>query len=331
MNTDDTLFIVNSPFQCLCMLEAINYYSIKNFDVILRPDNIELNNEMVKRILNEKGITYRICRMHPVFDIIPLIFNFKRKHYSKLFNGDYYFGGIFAYDYSLISSNKGAEIYYFDDGVETLRLFSNPPMKREVGPKYWIIHFICGIFKYIRHIGKPHYFTIFNLKSNKFLIEKNTLSTLKLNTKNREHKGVYIIGTNFDGIDIDKIDYFNLLKQLVSFCKNNYKEETIWYCPHRRNLDNEEMMSLLSDLGVSIFNTQITVEYDFVQRGINPQYIAGFGSTALYTLKTLYPDIRVDNVVMRLRKTTSVLNAYDKLFEEQCNEIGIGSVNFYDS
>ena len=327
INNPDVLFIVNSPFQCLCMFEAINHYSFSNYDVVFRPDSIKLNNEMVKRVLNEKGIVFSINRMHPVYDIFPLIFK-KKKKYDVLFNGDYYSGGVYAYYFSILSSKRHGSLIYFDDGVETLRAYSKPPQKRTLNMKYFGLHLFCKTVEWLKGIGKPRFFTIFDVESERFITEHNDLTILRNKVAESNQRGVFIIGTNFDGIDVDKEEYFCLLTKLILYFQKKYPKEIIWYCPHRRNKDNEELMKLLKDNNVSVFNTQITVEYDFVQKQIYPVHIAGFGSTALYTLKNIFPESVIDNVAMQLRNQTVVISAFDRLYEEQCKAKGIGLIEF---
>ena len=328
MGTEDVLFIVNSPFQCLCMLEAIEHFTIKNFDVVIRPDSVELNNKMVERILEEKGIPFKIVKMSPLIGgILPYLFK-KHKKYSILFNGDYYGGGLCAYAYSLIHAKRNAQIIYYDDGVETLRVFSKPPLKRFNTWKVKLVIRGYEILKLIKGIGKPTFYTIFNVNSSLFKIERNTLSKLRDNIGDNRQKGSYIIGTNFDGVDVDKEDYFILLGKLIAHCRNMFPNEPIYYCPHRRNKDNTELLQYLDDNNITLFDTRISVEYDFIKRGIYPVYVSGFGSTALYTLKIVFPKAVVDNVFLRLKTQTAAISAFDQLYEEQCNEIGIGKLDY---
>lgn len=329
MNTEGVLFIVNSPFQCLCMFEAIHHFSIKEYDVVLRPDSSELNNQMVIRILEEKRIPFKVGKMSPlVSGLLPYLFK-NNKKYSVLFNGDYYSGGLCAYAYSLICAKRKAKIVYFDDGVETLRVFSKPPLKRYNNWRVWIVMKFYETLKLLKGIGKPYYFTVFNVNSPKFVIKKNSLSTLRQKMKETQPSGAYIIGTNFDGVDVDKEDYFALLGNLINYCRKHYPNEPILYCPHRRNKDNAELINYLETEKVCMFDTKISVEYDFVQRGISPVYVSGFGSTALYTLKIIFPQATVDNVCLRLKTQTAAISAFDKLYEVQCREIGVGQIDLY--
>jgi hypothetical protein len=108
------------------------------------------------------------------------------------------------------------------------------------------------------------------------------------------------------------------------------KNEDVWYCPHRRNKDDVELLEILDHYNTKIFNTQVSVEYDFINKGLNPLYIAGFGSTALYTLKLIYPEAIVYNVYQHQTKATPSTIAYLKAYDEQLKKIGVNTLNLYN-
>ena len=54
-------------------------------------------------------------------------------------------------------------------------------------------------------------------------------------------------------------------------------------------------VKILDSNNVKMFNTEISVEVDFCSKGINPAVIIGFGSTALVTLKSIFPYSEVFN------------------------------------
>jgi hypothetical protein len=325
----EALFIVNSPLQCICMFEAIQHYAIKDYDVVFRPDTVERNNIMVKTILDGNGLTYKTIHMNHLYSVIPYLF--KRKvHYSLLFNGDYYGGGMIAYLYSLIFAGRKAKIIYIDDGVETLRMFTNPPLQRLFRWTQKLMVRLFEILKVVKHIGKPYCFTIFDVHSNEqFEVERNTFEGLRKEIESSPQKGVYIIGTNIYDPYVDKDDCLYLLKQLIVRLKNDYPKEDIWYCPHRRNKDDSELLDILKEQSVNLFNTKISVEYDFVHNKINPFYVAGFGSTALYTLKLIYQGAKVDNVIQKQVIIDDATNAYLKLYDDQLKNIGVETLDLY--
>lgn len=314
-----SLFIINSPFQCLCMFEAIEHYSIVDFDVILRPDSVEKNNEMLGRILLEKGIEYRTVKMnHIIKDTLPYLF--KRKvRYDHFFIGDYYSGGVIAYIYALMYARKKAQITYLDDGTVTLCVFSDPPTPRYKNYKIALLVKLFEILKIIKGVGKPDFFTIFNIESSKYKIERNLLKKIKQKVGNLPPHDIYIIGTNF----YQKEELFlTTISKLIYRIREMYKNQRIYYCPHRRNTNNEKLFKLLSEEGVEIFNTKVSVEYDFAENGINPLSIIGFGSTALFTLKMIFPNTSVMDVLFH-----SFDDGYQQEFKRLSKELGITSMS----
>ena len=324
----DSLFIVNTPFLCLCMLEAIHHYNITDYDVVFKPDSVEANNQMVEGILNERGIRYSVVDMSQLSFILPHLFK-RKKRYSKLFNGDYYGAGVAAYIYSIVYARCKARIVYFDDGTQTLELFCSQPKERVKTLKVRVFLRLFELLKHLKCLGKPYFYTIFDVNSKEFIIEKNTLSTLKTNNKVLERKGIYIIGTNIDGSYYDREDCLFVLKRLLERIQSVYDEE-IWYCPHRRNRDDKELLQILDQYNIKLFNTKVSVEYDFVKNRINPTYIAGFNSTALYTLKLIYPDSIVENVFQRQVIEDPSVTAYAEAYSDQLQKIGVKTINLYD-
>ena len=118
----NTLFIVNTPFQCLCMFEAISHFDISKYDVLLTElDN--LSTPKVEKLLKIKGISYTKRRLnHAVKTILPLIFS-HHKRYKNIFLGYYYNYCDLAASYFYAAF--GAQVYYLDDGLQAFEIFSD--------------------------------------------------------------------------------------------------------------------------------------------------------------------------------------------------------------
>lgn len=317
--TGKALFIINSPFQSLCMFEAIEHFSLTDYDVILRPDTVEKNNEMLVGILTSKGIPYKIVRMnHIIKDILPHLFK-KKKRYSSFYIGDYYSGGIVAYIYALIYARRKATITYLDDGTITLNIFQTPPVPRMHNRKIALVVKLYEIIKLLKGIKNPSFFTIFNVQSNKYKIEKNQFLSLRSSIDSLDNNGVYIIGTNFRN---NREEFLELLSRIIHYVKNEYSGQSIYYCPHRRNLDNEALFKKLEDENVSLFDTKVSVEYDFVENRIRPYAIIAFGSTAVFTLKMIYPETDIYNVFFMIQD-----EGYKQEFSSQANDFGVRSLD----
>lgn len=134
-------------------------------------------------------------------------------------------------------------------------------------------------------------FTIYPIvQFKKMLIIHNSFEILSSKRVLQQQKGIYIIGTNTSMLGLDREKYQSTLLQI----KKYYNDEITWYCPHRR--DNNSYADFCNVNGIKMFDTRVSVEYDFIQRELYPRVIIGYGSTALYTLKLLYPLAEIHNI-----------------------------------
>lgn len=318
------LFIVNTPFQCLCMLEAIHYYSIIDYDVLFKMDGIEKNNTMVEGILNANHIPFIAIRFTHAYELYKHILK-RKKRYDILFNGDYYGGGLTAYYYSLIYAKPKATIIYFDDGLQTLHVFAKPPRQRLRNRTEKLMALQFEPLRVLKRIGKPHYFTIFDVESRNFIVERNELKGLRSKLVEKPSEGLFIIGTNVAAFK-DKNDYIPLLDTLIQDLRNRYPEDIIWYCPHRRNLEDKELTDFLLNHHLKMYDTKVSVEFDFIEEGVSPKYVAGFGSTALYTLKLLFPKATVENIKIIRDESKKIIT---EAKEYQYHQIKVETIDYY--
>ena len=158
-------------------------------------------------------------------------------------------------------------------------------------------------------------------RKTKLNMMKNSFNLLTSETSYLAATGVYIIGTNSFVISFKDETYEELLIKLINNIKGRYPGAPIYYCPHRRDTNNYS--GLLKELGVNLFQTEISVEVDFVTKKINPLLIVGFASTALITLKMIYPSCSVESVRFNIEDefTTKSIRSIENYY--QANNIGI--------
>lgn len=317
--TGSTLFIVGSPFQCLCMLEAIHHWHITDYDVIINA--MEVNIPMISRLLGEKGINYECNRRNHLFkEVLPLVFT-NHKHYDNVFIGNFY--NMAYQDMALAYSRSNARVICLDDGTQVLELFSDNP--RRVKNKVWvdIVQAFFSAYSLIKRINRNLFFTIYDVRSEKYVIEKNSFNILKSKEK-LSKRGVYIIGTNSSKLVLKDKEYKDILLAVISRCRLAYPNQDINYCPHRGDTNNKALKALLEENNVGWFDTKISVEYDFVNDGIYPKEIIGFNSNALFTLHSLFPLASTNNVCIRLKDERDNLEA--QIIREKLNGYGISSI-----
>jgi len=309
-----SLFIVGSPFQCICMLEAIHYYSIVDYNVIVNSDDV--NYMMVSRLMECYNIKFTHKRYrHIFFDLLPLIFR-KKVRYDNIFLGNFY--ALTYRDYAVIHAKFNASFYIMDDGIQALEIFSEH--KRKVDRALWVKIVQTGyeLLGCLKNIKSNNFFTIYDVYSDKYNIIKNPFSLLS-STTNSNKKGVYVISTNSSVVQFKNFKYETYLELLKTSINNRFGDVDIYFCPHRRDHNNDFLQSLCGNLGFKWFNTQISIEVDLIQSNVYPLYIVGFNSNALYTLKKIFKDSIVETLMYHLVSERS---------DNETAEIRIGLNNF---
>lgn len=277
----EALFIVNSPFQAICALEAISSFGIQKPDFIILSD--VSSKKQVSSLLDGKGnVIFFNHTNQGTLSLLKSAISLEIKS-SQIFIGDFFSYSQFVI--GVICAKCQSNIYYMDDGNSTLTIF--PPISRK---RYNSLtnRFVFLLFSSLAKIKmlNEKFFSIYDIPVCEGKLIKNKFISLAGTTCNSTLSGIYIIGTNSSQIRV-KGGYPKLLTDCVLHLKERFPKEPVFYCPHRR--DTNKYDELLSNLEVDVFNTEISVEVDFYRKGINPVAVAGFGSTALMSLNLMYP------------------------------------------
>lgn len=291
---NSALFIIRSPFQCLCMLEAIDFFKIESFDVLIPEHSTGTNSTQLKALLNDQKIPYQTHNIrHALKDLLPYAIRRRHKYYKNIFIGNYYSPSDEAL--AVFCGEWRYNVYFLDDGTQALSLFSETPRNR-FKTKKWALYFrfIYSLGK-LKGCRKPNYFTIFDVTSNKFNIIKNDFNLLKRGLPGNKEE-VFIIGANSSILKFKGCTYLQLMDYLIGRIHNDYPGKRIQYCPHRRDSNNNEIRAWCISNHVEWYDTRVSVEYDFTTTGIYPLCVVGFTSNALYTLKMLFPESRIMTV-----------------------------------
>ena len=199
-----------------------------------------------------------------------------------------------------------------------------PPESRTRGfgrGKLWFGILDC--YNNVRFI-KKHLYTIFDLGDHcPIPYTYHDFSALtETNDKSCTKKGIYVIGINTEKVVLRNATYKDYLLQLNAWINKYYASESVYYCPHR--MDSTDYTPLIKQLDWIFFHTQNSVEIDFLRRGIMPMLIIGFGSTALYTLKKMYPKTDVKTVCLDFEEEE--LNVCYRAIEVHYSKHGIESL-----
>ncbi len=311
-----SLFIINSPFQALCAFEAINHFKESNPEFFVF--DCDDSKDKIVKLLKQYGYEPTIIPFVGTRHILKILNKFD--HYERIYIGDY-----FSYLQYLIAVNlakRKSVFVYLDDGTATLDLLPSTGRKRYRGlSKRALSYRLLDIKVDLKQV-KTIFFTIFDIgKETKFNTVKNTFGFLPSDYSNIAEAGIYIIGTNSSVISFKDESYDELLRKLIKNIRDRFPNTPIYYCPHRRDTNNHD--SLLKEQGVNLFQTEISVEVDFVTKKVNPLLIVGFASTALITLKLIYPSCVVESVRFNIEDefTTKSIRSIENYYLK--NNIGI--------
>lgn len=312
-------FILNSPFQALCAIEAIKVYEVEEsvFYILNDPNS----REMIIKILDGSGEIRLVDHANSgTADAVKYLSGFKER-FKRVFVGDY-----FSYVQYLIAvkfSRVSAQVIYLDDGNSTLEIAPPICRKRYENRNQQIAFFLVEVFAKLKFIKKS-FFTLFNISEslnipvieNKFATFNGASAVVK--------KGVYIIGTNTSIINLKNASFDFYFKEIVKYSHERFPDDPILYCPHRR--DKNDYTELLGNLGVDYFNTDISVEVDFCSKGIYPNLVIGFGSTALLTLKKIFPATISASIVFE--SVEEAINMSFREIESYYSTNGVSQISF---
>jgi hypothetical protein len=75
----------------------------------------------------------------------------------------------------------------------------------------------------------------------------------------------------------------------------NHPNERIYFSPHGRD-HSAGFIDYCESCGVTILRSKISIEVDYVDNGLNPRFIYGLTSTALFTLNKIFPTSKIIDV-----------------------------------
>ena len=292
------VFIISSPLQAINAIEAINFFQLIDNKILIVFGQGAKENKAVIPVLKMLGQNdYSLINVKSLFN---LYINFKKYfpqgEVSKIFVGNYY-----NFSHRIIMSKlfkKKTEIFLLDDGNSTLIWLKNNYRSANTNKQFKIIikelfsNKVLGIEKKIK---KVKCFSLFVTEDKDKGFYKNNLLFLKhlkkQNQKLSSMHGNYIVGSIIVELGLLTFkEYDELIKKVVI---NN--DSPIYYIPHRRE-DKNKICNLSSYPLLTILNSKLTIELDFIINGMNPKSIWGFGSAALYTLHKLYPFAEIYNI-----------------------------------
>lgn len=310
----NNLFIVRSPLQIINALEAIEYFSLKNNILVIVYNNTNNTNEQMDKIssLYEwKEIIYvnKEKKKSKFYEYIGLIKKLREKPYNYVFFSNY--GSV---QRIILANLKINELYFIDDGVETLNRYDEIFVKNKINKfrlklaRFWIFGLKTKIKNTI------NFFTYFDLEAfGDSLVIKNNLEYFHKEyfTNMKEDNITYILGQPL--IESKLVSENDYLKYIDFLIKKNKK---VVYIPHRAEKISNSLASYEND-NFEIRYINMPIELYFLEKKIYPYAIISFLTTAFFTLDKLYNKTKLSYVYIPkeniLQKHKDVENVYNTI------------------
>lgn len=312
-------FILNSPFQLLCAMEAIKEFKIEEYEIVLALNPNYTRNQQLKDMLDDLGLKYEVIYLNTIgtwdFKTRKGVYSkdFKAKRYQRVFLCEY-----FSPKMHVLASRyatNGASLVYTDDGNSTISILKGQNrdfIKPGVRGKWeWFRHtwyvrqrFRWEFSRFCRMEGffsQKNLFTIyFDIPTRKFNIYPNNLSHLypvESKMMPLQNKAL-IVGTVPDrfckqmGMDESVLEKI-IDKKMAEIAEEGY--EDVIYIPHGRDV-NKVIPEICKKHGVAYQKISMALEYYLIKNNIRPIYVWGINSTALLNIKKMLPETTVVNL-----------------------------------
>lgn len=297
---EPSLFIIQTPFQAMCAINAIRQLKIDDYVLSLHlHKNTEKRNKQTIELVERYGLNYHVVKGCPIGIVNRLGLISNKGKYNRVFLGTHLYQD--GYYYALKELRKGGNLVLLDDGVATLTLLEKGyrVTGRSVIPMAW-----NKTIAAIQGIALNNVLTVYKgIYNSKWNISVNELSLLCKSNSPMEKKKIFFIGTNNSGfinkLGINEYEFKQALHNVLQNIRMLYPQEEITYIPHGRD-KSLFAKSMCEEIGIDYKPLDVNVEIYILSLGFIPNAIYGFTSSALYNLKMMFPDIIVNNYVMKL-------------------------------
>lgn len=290
-------FVIScSPFQIMCMIEAIKAFEPADYRVFMCYDNKEIPRKKQALTLleqynikfEEESFNYRITKLDRLKMLKPVL-----KGFDQVFIGDCC-NELLIYKATRFVSNGGTMIY-LDDGTSTIQFFNGLYQIEGNLRRYY--DFVAKI----RHLDFDRYnFTIYKgLDDGRHVCLLNNFKFFSSQQLGKEEtKNIVLLGIDSNYFCREEqipVDVFMAeLRKIILGLKEKYPSERIVYVPHGKDTSNVPKQ-LCEELDVDFRPTSISVEMFLLDVPYRPKAVYGFSSSALYNLKLLFPSADVVN------------------------------------
>ncbi|HIP11101.1 MAG TPA: hypothetical protein EYG73_00145 [Arcobacter sp.] len=325
-NQKYNLFIVRSPLQFINAIEAKHHFKTQNNILCLIHNTSTVNSKQMNQLLTLTTWDKTLELNHDnsknsLFNNIKFIKNILKYQFNYIFTG--HLGNI---NIALISSLMTEDIFLIDDGTATIALHEsilNPKYQKKITLNNLIREYrfkIFGLKCNIKNL-KINYFTFFNITphldekiiKNEFLFLKNNFKKSTTESQNT----VYLLGQNLVEIAAMHEDiYIGYLKKIINY----YQNEKIIYYPHRSETITPKYQ-VLEKSNFIIKKVTQAIEIELLNNNNEPQHIASFISSALFSLHNIFPQATVTSFILDVNDLLSHQEEIKMLYKNQDKNI----------
>ncbi|WP_394249706.1 hypothetical protein [Vibrio profundi] len=325
------LYLVTSPFQLLCAIEAKQEYKTKENILLLREERADSAAAQMRLLLNRDEWDHIIFlgRRSKIWEARKLQSKLKRINPSLSFNYMFY-ADYSAWRTNVLLNNVSVKReVMFDDGIGTVREFNDKIQPRAVvsrnkASRDFLLKLV-GL-KPARKIyprDNFSFFTFFELPNSEFPLRINRLRQIRnrLSTSNcfSSTAPIGFIGQGMVATKGIKLDYYvNMLKELIA---ENGKP--LIYFPHRTE-ENFVKEKLETIEGLTYHQSKLPLELEISQESLKISKIYGISSTASVSLGVLYPEIEIIDLSIPIKHYE--LEAYGKNFHFVAKQLRLQSI-----
>lgn len=331
-------FLVMSPFQLLCAIEAIREFCISEYRIVfVCYESFEKRNNQMKLMAEDLGLEFDYYSLgHFSFDTLAPDIENDRK-YSRIFIGDYYVTCLM--ELSVKYADKKAVLVYMDDGNSSISLLQG--IRRDNRPSRWIDFLqwyrndfikkekwreeLCHRLEDRGILCSNFFYTIYSdIKSSKFVLYPNKFIgfVTQFCEENKENGIIYIVGPAIEAYAeqnrIREVDIESILWNKLAELRVMYENKKIVYIPHGRDA-NENVVGFCKMLNIEYRRINETIEYYMAKYCVQPYAVYGINSTALLNIKKMYPETTIVNWFLNKKYDNSfypffksVANYYNK-------------------
>ena len=287
-----SLFIIGTPFQALCAIEAMHEFNITDYKILLGLINTPRNEQLF----------YLLEQYHLAYEIVSIDYIITKKDRLKAFiprlnkYRNIFIGDVNNELYQFMAFRYGANrshIIYLDDGAGTISFLIG---ERKMDKKFSYYYNLLSYWRQIKY-NKTFFTLYWDIDSPGHQLVPNLFKYISSqSTKNDDRRNIYIAGTVTNGFYVASNNYLFYVESILRELKSSHPKQSIIYIPHGRDV-YDGWDTLCARYNVEVVRPKVSIELYLMSLQYQPKEIYGFTSSALFNLKKIFPKSEVYNIL----------------------------------